>query len=64
MLRDLYVTFVVGNQKAITAFLLSFVAVGLAKLGLTSDASLGGLAETAISAVIVGVGTWLKANNK
>lgn len=64
MFHKLYTTLVVGNQKAITAFLLSFLVVGLAKLGLTPDMTLNGILETALSAVIVSVGTWLKANNK
>ena len=64
MIHKLYTALVVGNQKAIMAFVLTALAVALAKVGLNLDMTLRQAGEAVLSALVVGLGTWLKANNK
>jgi hypothetical protein len=58
LLRSLYHTIVVGNQKALVGFILTFIAT----LGVTGDMTVAQVIESAVSAVVVAGGVWLKSN--
>lgn len=66
MFHKLYVTLVTGNQKAIIAFALSFLAgLGITVGGVNIlDVTIREALTAGFTAVVTAGGVWLKANNK
>ena len=62
--RNLYDFVVVGNQKAIVAFVLTLVGgLGLSVGGVNIlDVTVGELVGSTITAAVATAGVWLKAN--
>lgn len=61
-MKNLYNLIVVGNQKAITAFVLSAAAVWLAVVGISLEMTVGEALTVLVAGAINAAGVWLKAN--
>lgn len=62
MINKLYQLVVVGNQKAIVAFVLSGAAVYLAVVGVSLDMTVGEALTVLVTGAVNAGGVWLKAN--
>lgn len=58
LVRSLYRTIVIGKQKALVGFILTF----LASVGVSGDMTVAQLTESVVSALVVAGGVWLKSN--
>lgn len=61
-MKNIYNLIVVGNQKAITGFVLAGAAVWLTAVGISLEMTVGEALTILVAGVINGVGVWLKAN--
>lgn len=61
-MKNLYNLIVVGNQKAITGFVLSAAAVWLAVVGISLDMTVGEALTILVAGVINAAGVWFKSN--
>ena len=61
-MHRLYNFLVVGNQKAIVAFVLAGAAVHFATVGVSLDMTVGEATTVLVTGAINAAGVWLKAN--
>lgn len=61
-MKNIYNLIVVGNQKAITSFVLAGAAVWLTAVGVSLEMTVGEALTILVAGVINAAGVWLKAN--
>lgn len=61
-MKNIYDTIVVGNQKAIVAFVLPLVGTYIALVGLSLDMTIGQAVQVLVTAVVASGGVWFKKN--
>lgn len=61
-IQTIYRLVVVGNQKAIVGFVVTFILTFLAQFNISAEMTMNQALESLVYAVIGAAGVWLKAN--